>query len=314
MVQPTATPPNDDVRVAPRFIAGVDGGGSGTRVRLQAVAGATLGRGQAGPSALTQGVAQAWRHIVEALDAAFRDAGVARPANGEIALGLGLAGVESEANRQAFVAACPGFARCVLFGDAQTTLQGAFGRQPGIVIAAGTGSVGLARWRDGSLHHAGGWGFPAGDEGSGAWLGLRAVQVAQRALDGRAAAGALAHAVWQVTGGSESSLLRWWEAAGQHAYARLAPLVFDAAQRGDGAASALLNAAAAELAALAQALSAAQPPAAEPLPIVLTGGIGPLLRERWPAALRARVVEPQGDSSDGALALLRDALAADGVL
>lgn len=300
--------------VAPRFIAGVDGGGSGTRVLLHALGGATLGRGQAGPSALTQGVAQAWRHIVQALDAAFRDAGIARTINAEIALGLGLAGVESDANRQAFLAADPGFARCVLFGDAQTTLHGAFGLHPGIVIAAGTGSVGLARWRDGSLHHVGGWGFPAGDEGGGAWLGMHAVQVAQRALDGRAAAGPLAHAVWQVTGGSESSLLRWWEAAGQHAYAQLAPLVFDSAQRGDSTALALLDAAAAELAALAQALSAAAPPAEEPLPVVLTGGIGLRLRARWPAALRARLVEAQGDSADGALALLCEALAAEGLL
>ncbi len=313
MAEQPVTSRTDARAAAPRFLAGVDGGGSGTRVLLHAAAGAALGRGRGGPSALTQGVAQAWAHVIEALDTAFRDAGIARPANAEVALGLGLAGVESDANRQAFVGANPGFARCLLFGDAQTTLQGAFGRQPGIVIAAGTGSVGLSRWPDGSLHHAGGWGFPAGDEGGGAWLGLRALQAAQRALDGRATPGALAHAVWQVIGGDAASLLRWWEAAGQHAYASLAPLVFVAAQRGDAVATALLDDAAAELAELAHALGSGQPPGQEPLPIVLTGGIGPHLRERWPAALRARLVEPLGDSAEGALALLRDALAVEGL-
>ena len=74
---------------APRFVAGVDGGGSGTRVRLEERGGARArGVGQAGPSALAQGVEQAWRHIGLALDAAFRDAGITRPSDGEVALGL----------------------------------------------------------------------------------------------------------------------------------------------------------------------------------------------------------------------------------
>ena len=241
---------------APRFVAGVDGGGSGTRVRLEERGGARArGVGQAGPSALAQGVEQAWRHIGLALDAAFRDAGITRPSDSDIALGLGLAGVESAFNRQAFLAADPGFARCLLFSDAQTSLQGAFGARAGIVIAAGTGSVGLARWHDGSLHHAGGWGFPSGDEGGGAWLGQRAVQLAQRALDGRAAPGPLTNAVWRNTGRDAESLVRWCQAAGQQAYAQLAPLVFEAARQADAAATELLDAAAAELAALAQALS-----------------------------------------------------------
>ena len=211
-------------------------------------------------------------------------------------------------NRQAFLAAAPGFARCLLFSDAQTSLQGAFGARAGIVIAAGTGSVGLARWHDGSLHHAGGWGFPSGDEGGGAWLGQRAVQLAQRALDGRAPPGPLTNAVWCNTGRDAESLVRWCQAAGQQAYAQLAPLVFETDRQGDAAATELLDAAAAELAALAQALGAGD----EPLPIVLTGGIGARLHARWPAALRARLVPLQGDSADGALALLRAALDPDG--
>jgi glucosamine kinase len=289
---------------AARFLVGIDGGGSGTRARLADAKGRALGSGRAGPSALGQGIAQAWRHIGEALDAAFADAGLPRVPAREIALGLGLAGIERPSRRDEFLAADPGFARCALFSDAQTSLRGAFGGAAGIVIAAGTGSIGLVQTRDGVQRRVGGWGFPAGDEGSGAWLGQRAMQVAQGALDGRAAVGPLARGVWRLAGADAESLLRWCEGAGQQAYAQLAPAVFDAARDGDPAAVALLDAAAAELARHIDALSSDDPA----LPVVLAGSIGERLQDRLPPPQRARCVAPLGDSADGALALLREAL------
>ena len=97
----------------------------------------------------------------------------------------------------------------------------------------------------------------------------------------------------------------WCAAAGQHACASLAPQVFAAAAQGDGVASALLQAAADELALLARALQ----PAGAAWPIVLTGSVGTRLRSRWPVELQASCVEPRGDSADGALHLIRAALA-----
>lgn len=290
-----------------RYLVGIDGGGSGTRARLADAQGRVLGSGRAGPSALGQGVAQAWHHIGQAVDAAFAAAGLARAPEGDIALGLGLAGLERPARRDEFIAADPGFACCAVFSDAQTTLRGAFGSGAGIVVAVGTGSIGLARARDGSQRRVGGWGFPAGDEGSGAWMGLRAMHVAQAALDGREPAGPLAREVWRLAGGDADALLRWCENAGQHAYAQLAPAVFAAARDGDPAAAALLDAAAGEIADHVTALSRG-PGADDDLPLVLAGGIGERLRDRLPPALRARCVAPLGDSADGALALLRDQL------
>jgi glucosamine kinase len=290
------------------YLAGVDGGGSGTRLRLHAAPdGRALGYATAGPSGLSQGIEQAWRHIEQALAAAFVAAGLAPAPRREIALGLGLAGVEVPRQREAFLAADPGFACCVLFNDAQTTLRGAFGGGPGIVVAAGTGSIGLAQGHDGVQQRTGGWGFPVGDEGSGAWLGLRAMHAAQAALDGRGAVGPLAQAVWREVGAGPAALLQWCRSAGQHQYASLAPCVFEAALQGDAQAQALLGAAATELERHVHALSARMTDAAE-LPIALVGSIGKRLQARWPEPLRRRCVQPQGDSADGALALLRDTL------
>ena len=289
---------------AVRFVVGVDGGGTGTRARLQTLAGQTAGYGRAGPSGLGQGVAQAWRHIEQAIAAAFADAGFEPAARASCALGLGLAGA-SRANLAAeFLRTDPGYAVCVLDTDARTLLIGAHRGRPGIVVTAGTGSVAAACDDAGRVRVAGGWGFPVGDEGSGAWLGVRAMQVAQAAFDGRQAPGPLARAIFAVAGQDAAALLDWSLAAGQNAYARLAPLVFDAAAAGDAAAVALLQAAADELARLAFALQQAH----QPLPICLAGSVGIRLADLWPAVLRDRCVAAAGDSADGALQLVRAAL------
>lgn len=291
-------------RLQPLYLIGADGGGTGTRARVTDPQGRLLGAGTAGPSGLGQGVDQAWRHIGQAVGAAFAAAGLAQPAPADCALSLALAGSERSPNRQQFLAADPGYALCLLENDALGALRGAFAGGPGRVVTAGTGSVGAARWADGRQRIIGGWGFPIGDEGSGGWLAVRAMQHAQAAMDGRAATGALARAVWARCGDTPPRLLDWSLHAGQHAYAQLAPLVFDLADA-DPHAERLLQAAADELAALAQALQ----PDGDDLPLVVYGSVGARLRHRLPPALLACCVAPQGDAVDGALTRLRAVLA-----
>jgi glucosamine kinase len=294
-------------RPTPAYLVAIDGGGTGTRARLQDAAGRTLGEGQAGPSGLSQGVEQGWRHVLQAAHAAWHAAGFRGPLPlRDTALGCGLAGAGVQAQAAAFLAGNPGFAHCALHSDAVTQLWGAFGGRPGIVVAAGTGSVAMAAWADGSTHQCGGWGFPVGDEGGGARLGLHAMRHAHQVLDGRAAASPLSAAVMARCGTDAAALLGWCAGAGQQAWAQLAPLLFDAAEAGDTVAAALLDAAASELARLAHAL---QPDGAAPLPVVVSGSIGERLAPRWTAALRARCAAPVGDSADGAMQLLRAALA-----
>jgi len=296
-------------RAAPygvRYVAGVDGGGTGTRARLQARDGALLGQGEAGPSGLGQGVAQAWRHVMQALDAAFAAAGLPPAPPAHIALGLGLAGAGVTTQREAFLRADPGYALCVLDNDGATQLLGAHGGGAGLVVAAGTGSVAAACYADGRTAQAGGWGFPVGDEGSGAWLGLHAMRHTMAVLDGRDTASALSQALFDRVGSTAVALLAWCAQAGAPQYAHLAPLVFAEAERGDATAQALLQLGADELVRLVDALQTDAPP----LPVVASGSVGVRLATLWPPALRERVVPPEGDSADGALLLVRAALAA----
>jgi glucosamine kinase len=291
---------------APRFHIGVDGGGTGTRLRLAEAGGAEIGFGEAGPSALGQGVEQAWRHVLQALDQAFAAARIARPSLADCALGLGLSGAAMPEQAQAFLSSQPGFAHVVLDNDGFTSVLGAHGGRPGAVLAAGTGTVGEALRHDGTRAMVSGWGWINGDEGSGAWLGLKAMRYAQQALDGRVPASPLARTLWAIAGADRPSMLAWCAAAGQHGHAQLARQVFDL-EAADPVAAGLIDEARLELERLAAALDPE-----ESLPMAITGSIARRLAPRFAPALRERCVEPEGDSAAGALLLLRLMLAKAG--
>jgi glucosamine kinase len=281
------------------YAIGIDGGGTSTRARLCRLDGTRLGEGRAGPSGLLQGTEQAWQNIERAIGQAALAAGLERAQLGghNTVLGLGLAGANEASLRQHFLRANRLFPQVRLESDAFVALLGAHAGQPGAIVIAGTGSVGHALLADGRRAIAGGWGFPSGDEGSGAWLGLRAVNLAQRALDGRHPPSALARSVLGAAGGSHASLLAWSCQAGQAEFASLAPLVFDCAP-GDRYAAALLRRAVAAIAGIAHALDRG-----ERLPLTLLGSVGQRLAGQLPERLRRRLVAPRGDAMDGALAL-----------
>lgn len=286
----------------PRYQVGVDGGGTHTRLRLVDEQGRLLGQGEAGPSALGQGVEQAWLHLGQALRQAAAQAGLAGLGWQQCAVGLGLSGAGVAGQAQAFLNAAPRCHALALDNDGFTSVLGAHGGQAGAVVIAGTGAVGESMAADGTRSTVGGWGWQHGDEGSGAWLGRGALRHAQRALDGRERAGHLAQAVWEIGGCCTSSLLDWGLTAGQQRLATLAPLVFEHEER-DPAAAALVAEAVRELELLAATLD---PSGA--LPVALSGSVALRLAPRFSDLLRARCVEPQGDAMDGALLLVRRGL------
>ncbi|MCG2585659.1 BadF/BadG/BcrA/BcrD ATPase family protein [Massilia sp. TS11] len=284
------------------YLIGVDGGGTGTRVRLARADGSLLAQGQAGPSGLAHGIDAAWQAIEQAIGQAFGAAGLAPAPMAERAIGLGLAGVHNRAWADQFRAADPGYARLVLSTDAYTTLLGAHGGQPGAIIALGTGSVGEVLQPDGVQREVGGWGFPAGDEASGAWIGLQAINYLQQVLDGRRPASALAQALDAACGGGRDAVQAWLARANQTAYASLAPLVL-AHAADNAAARAILERAGAEVQRMANALD----PDAR-LPLALCGGLAAPLRPYLPPALAARARDPLGDAAAGALQMIRAAV------
>jgi len=284
-----------------RYLVGVDGGGSSTRARITLPDGTPLGEGKAGASGLMQGIVQAWQHIQLAITRAahnLEQPGLPAPDMHNSALGIGVAGFNNAQWRAAFLAANPGYTHLAVDTDVFTALLGAHQGQPGALVIAGTGTVAQALHSDGSRITAGGWGFPSGDEGGGAVLGLRAVNLTQQAIDGRLAPSALTRAVLQAVGPSADDLLAWCGTASQANFATLAPLVFDCEAHDPGAAQLLGNA----VHTLERLAAAVDPQGA--LPLVLWGSIGQRLAPRLAPSLQARLVPPQADALQGAIQLL----------
>ncbi len=280
------------------FEIGIDGGGTGSRAVLARTGGEVIGRGAAGPSALGQGITSAWEQLIIAIRAAFADAGLAVAPWSACVLGAGLSGVSHQPYRDEFLARNPGFAKLLVETDSYTMLLGAHDGEPGAVVIAGTGSIGEALLADGSRVRVGGWGFPIGDEGSGAWLGWNAMQLAHRALDGIEVKGALVHAIYERCGKERQALQAWCKAAGQFEFAQLARLVFEN-EAADHAAVKLLNNVVTSIEAIAKALDAT-----EKLPVAVCGSIGQRLLPRL-LALQQRAVNPAHDAAVGALNLIR---------
>jgi N-acetylglucosamine kinase-like BadF-type ATPase len=126
----------------------------------------------------------------------------------------------------------------------------------GINVIAGTGSMTYGR-RAGAGVRVGGWGELFGDEGSGYWIGIRALRAFSEMSDGRAERGPLhdvlrRHLALDADIDLVGLVLHQWRGARPH-IAGLAPAVREAAVAGDRCAQAILAAAAAELTRLVDA-------------------------------------------------------------
>ncbi|HDR9871175.1 TPA: ATPase [Burkholderia cenocepacia] len=284
------------------FAIGIDGGGTGTRAVLADRDGRELAQGRGGPSGLGLGIERAWASIGAACADAFTQAGLAFDWS-QCALGCGLAGVNNAAWLAAFRAQAP-LGALAIESDAYTTVVGAHGGAPGLIVALGTGSIAAALDAAGACRIAGGFGFPSGDEASGAWLGVRALAYAQQALDGRVPRDAFATALLAETGARDRDALVLWSCdANQTIYARLAPIVF--AHRTHPVARALIAQAGDEIGKMIDALDPQHA-----LPIALCGGLADALAPAVPARHAARLRAPLDDSAHGALRLALQALRA----
>ena len=212
-----------------------------------------------------------------------------------VRLVAGLAGALRPERRDAFRAALGLDATIVTDGEAQ--LLGATGGAPGACLAVGTGSV--VHWRDasGASGMAGGWGFPVGDEGSAAWLGLTLLRRYLDARDRGVGGTALFESLEAVTGSDVAALQAWTTSSRSTAFGGLASIVTEHAARGDRTAAHVLAAGAA----CCERLFDIAP---DGLPRHLVGGLAgvyaPLLEARGVSLTPAR-----GDALDGLARLAR---------
>ncbi len=281
-------------------LLGVDGGGTHTRARVATPQGQLLGEGRAGPSGLSLGLDAAWAHVQEAIGHAFEAAHLEPPAPAQVAVGIGVAGATSPSLLDGFAVRCRHWGRCTLSDDAVIAHLGAFGDAPGLLVIAGTGSIAVARDRQGRLSQIGGWGYPLGDEGSGAWIGAQALRRLFCAIDHPGTSTPLVERMMRAVGADYARVVEWVRLSNQSSVARLAPLVFDAADAGDADALAILEHAADAVEQLVD--NGSDDPK---LPVCLAGTVAQRLMPRLSPPVQERLVEAVGDSLAGAIQLAR---------
>lgn len=307
--------PPDDQDVT--LIAAADAGGTKTRVLVATADGHQLAE-ITGPGAATApGEGEESADIIEPL---VREALAAAGHPGAMprVLCVGAAGAGREAEASALREALTRRAladEVVVETDATVALADAFGEDAGIILIAGTGSIAFGRNGAGVYARCGGWGPTFGDEGSGAWIGRRALGIVAAAYDGREPETGLTGAILTAAQVNEvEQLIPWAIAADRDALAALTPSVMAVAMQDDARANALIDTAVEELVlhvrALGRRLFVDERAAFN---VALTGGLlgrGSLVRKRLErrlktavpgASVRAGAVDP----ARGALQLAR---------
>lgn len=211
--------------MAVEYILGIDGGGTKTLGRLEHLITGERFEQDGGSSSLTSDFEGACVTLMQIIQGLCAQADC-RPAEISVVMGLAGAGNLSQVARLKRRLALP-FAQLEIYNDARTSLFGANRGKPVAMVALGTGSVGGRLDAQQREHYVGGWGFPIGDEGSGAKVGFHAIQLLLNELDtNEGAVSRLGRYLFEALGAEKDNILNWLRDAKPAAYAELTPNIF----------------------------------------------------------------------------------------
>jgi len=269
-----------------KLYLGVDGGQSSTTAVVGDETGRIVGYGRGGPCNHVSGPEARSKFlgaIGGCVQAALAQVGEGTPAH--------------------FVSACFGFSggaedkaplldeiltteHRLVTHDAMIALTGATAGAAGIIVIGGTGSIAFGRNAGDRTARAGGWGYVFGDEGGGFDLTRRALRSALRMEEGWGPATVLREMLLAETGATDANdlLHRFYTPEfDRPRIAGFSKLVEKAAVEGDAEAREILNAAALELATLAEAVRKQLFTDHEPARVSWIGGVfkSEILRSRF---------------------------------
>lgn len=234
------------------FIAGIDGGGTHTRIEIRDMENRFVRREEFGPFNMNSIGEDSFRELLRKVFAWCGD--MARCAR----LCVGAAGIsnprvqavlEEELARSGFRGVWK------LCGDQEIALRGAMDGA-GVVVIAGTGSICFGKNAAGETARSGGYGHLIDDGGSGYALGRDVLGCAVRCVDGRIGQSGILQAVCEQLQGGPEKIVPFVYApeTDKAAIARFAPIALEQAAQGDAAAWDILRREAEELAQLVAAV------------------------------------------------------------
>ena len=192
---------------------------------------------------------------------------------GCISVYAGLAGGSTGSNAEAICKFLTqfGFLSVKNGSDATNAVSAALGREDGVIVIMGTGSIAFAQ-SNGVQHRLGGFGYLLGDGGSGFAMGREVILAALRQEDGSGPKTHL-HTLVKQKCGSNTVLEKVGDfyRGGKTLIASFAPLLFEAVATGDAVATSILKHQLREIATLIT--GAIGHIEADTIPVVLCGGL-----------------------------------------
>jgi N-acetylglucosamine kinase-like BadF-type ATPase len=256
------------------YVLGIDAGGTKTRALLTDESERVLGAADGGGANLkTHGELEVEKVLHKVVEEAEAQAGVHPDA-----VALGIAGADrpkDQALLRGLLRRIGFKSRVVVTNDARIAFVAGSSLRVGLALVCGTGSIAWGRSAAGEVARAGGRGWHVGDEGSGFWIGERAIRSVLRAVDGRGRPTTLGPALLEHFGVADIDGLIsavYDDDYPRHRVAVFAGQVETAAAAGDAVAAEILESAAAELALAARTVVARLDLERAPYDVILSGG------------------------------------------
>lgn len=258
-----------DFREEPQYFIGVDGGGTKTKFMMTDRNGIVINE-------LTLGACNPTSVGIDNSVAIFSD-GIKQLCRnipyGKVSVYIGSAGCGIKSNQELISKGLSGLklSRLQISGDAENIISAALRGGNGVIAILGTGSIIYSVYGNTS-HRIGGYGHFIGDTFSGSEFGRACLEAVFADLDKSGPKTAMTKAVTDMNGTDISKMLADMYAEGKTYMARLAHIVFEAANTGDKVATEILDR---NIKRFSAQLSAALAhlPQDERFSIVLAGGI-----------------------------------------
>lgn len=272
------------------YFVGIDAGGTHCRASLYDNTETVIGTGVAGPANVFSHFTKAMQQIDLAVDLAVSSSGISIDKKSLI-IGAGCAGGQTVQAKEGLTRLNLLYKRLFMTSDLHASCLAANSGRDCVVLITGTGSS-IAHYQNGLVTQYGGHGFIHGDEASGAWLGLRAVQFLLKSFDNIVDDKEFCSAITKAIGfsylsGSSNAkktasvdhILSYFKNKLAVDYAQLAPVIIALYQNGNSTANALVNEGAEYLSSILGSNSLNNS-----FPIFITGGIAesyqPLLQQK----------------------------------
>lgn len=234
------------------YIIGIDGGGTKTALNLADLEGNLILSKEGGACNInSMGQSAVQEMLAELIDSSLVEGNIALDQVKVICIGT--AGVDRPADKKIVedIIRSTGFkGKLIVANDAEPALYGGVGSGEGVMLISGTGSICFGRNEFGESKRAGGWGHLIGDEGSGYYIGINAINRIVKAYDGIEEETLMSPLVLDYLKlESAEGLIDYVyrSGAGKSEIAALARLVDEAYKQGDAAAEEILLKSAFEL-------------------------------------------------------------------